>query len=327
MAFVRTNSLISVDETDTVGDVLKVLLNNRISSVPVVKSDRTCFIGSVDVLDLVAYAANHFREVSTLLFESYHQMEEFANQSISTLINLSDRNGWISVHFQRKLPVLLSLLRERNAHRAYVTDDNNRVVGVITQSRVLNFIFQHLNLCGDKAKVHVDNFVSPSRVVSINMNEFVIKAFLLIWNRGVSGVAVVDDTGHLMGNISASDVKRMQAVPIGNIIKDLYSPLKLFLHLSEHLKGHELAKLSQDELETHYGPVSIPLGSTMEDALHKVFAVDGDKEDKDKKHIYCYHRVYIVDNQRRPIGVLALRDLIDHFSTTPEPQSHPVLPK
>ena len=44
-------------------------------------------------------------------------------------------------------------------------------------------------------------------VYTINMNDSVYSAFYRIWEREVSGLAVVDDHGRLVANISASDIK------------------------------------------------------------------------------------------------------------------------
>lgn len=69
----------------------------------------------------------------------------------------------------------------------------------------------HLRCCiqwGEKLGSRVSDTEWANRVVhSINMKESVLDAFKAIWDTEVTGLAVLNDNGQLVGNISASDLK------------------------------------------------------------------------------------------------------------------------
>jgi len=60
------------------------------------------------------------------------------------------------------------------------------------------------------------------------MNEAVINALEMMLDSDVSGVGVIDNEGKLVGNISASDLKRTQLTPPAQLTYDLFESIKIF---------------------------------------------------------------------------------------------------
>lgn len=113
------------------------------------------------------------------------------------------------------------------------------------------------------------------RVLTISYNILVKEAFKLMQEKDFGGVAVIDDNGAIIGNISQSDLKMVgyDGTTIGNIMKEI----------KDILPKQEI--------------ISLNLTSTVKEALIKF--------EKTKKH-----RIYIVDSENKPIGVLTLMNIL-----------------
>jgi len=294
-------NLISAFESDSVEKVLLLLRNNKISSLPVKKTDSNEIIGTIDVLDLVTYAYTSFAKVSELAQESYPQMEQFNLQKIGPLMNISGRNEFHSIQYCRPFSDLLSLMTNPNIHHVSIINEVKDVVGFLSQFRVIQYFHSHqkeLDFPLQKLmKETVDKWLPVNRgpVLTINMKHFMIDAFKLIWSNNVTGVGVVDDEGKLVGNLSASDLKNTKFIPVGELIHDLYQPIKNFLHVRTNLREKIIfAEFSNPQ------PKIINPDTTMQQVVDIIV--------KNK-----IHRVFVVDGEKRPTAVLSLCDIIARF--------------
>jgi CBS domain-containing protein len=103
-------------------------------------------------------------------------------------------------------------------------------------------------------------------------------------------VAVVDNKGKLMGSLSASDVKGSLD---GNIFTDFYLPITMYLD-----KCHP-----QFQRENAEHPVTCMWDDTIEDVLAKLI----------KRKV---HRLFIVDEEGRPVDTISLCDVITVLQKT-----------
>jgi len=126
------------------------------------------------------------------------------------------------------------------------------------------------------------------------MSSFMIEAFRLIWEKSVTGIAVVDDTGKLVATVSASDLKKLRIAPIGELIKDLYQPIKNFLHIRSNVKD----KVEMAEFPCPQENLKVAKG---DDTMETIFSIMVENS---------IHRVFIVDDTWHPTGVVSLRDII-----------------
>jgi CBS domain-containing protein len=285
------------ESNDSVASVMKKLKDNNISSVPVKDTGTSQFVGCIDILDIVTFVYTKFAKVSLLAQESYQQMEDFANQKVGDILNISGRNHFHSIPYNLPLSDLLSKLTNPNIHRIAVTNESLDIVGFITQSKILEFFYQNRkNLEPSLKKLlqeNVDSWImAQGPVQTISMKEFMIEACRKIWESQVTGIAVVDDDGKLVANVSASDLKKVHVLPIGELIKDLYQPIKQFLHIRADIRDKVMmAKLPRAD------PIFVSKDDTMEKVLESVY----------EKRI---HRVFLVDDQKKPTSVISLGDLI-----------------
>ena len=103
----------------------------------------------------------------------------------------------------------------------------------------------------------------------------------------MSSVAVVDAEGKLVGNISSHDLKAM-----------ILDPMQ-FRSLS-----HNIGDSNFKAVHTHRLSIITP-SDTLETVITKLAT----------EHV---HRLYVVDHDRKPVGVVSLRDVIARFVQEPK---------
>jgi len=279
-----------VQETDRLESVLEVLGKNRIASAPVFNSKKE-FVGIIDMLDLVTYVSAKFSKVSLLAEESYRQMDEFASKQIKDLLGASLRNSPKCISYESPLLPLISLLSDSHTHRVAVLNEQRDLIGLISQCTVVQFLYKKKDQLNEKLNLQVQSWLKKTSVITIHMDRFVIEAFQTIWDEMVSGLAVVNDEGKLVSNISASDLRNTKMKP-GQIIHELYQPLKQFLHIRSSTKE----QIMMGDLPKH-DPVFVTREATMLDVMELVVTNK-------------VHRVYVVDNNNKLVNLFKFQRVI-----------------
>merc|ERR1712087_112980 len=137
----------------------------------------------------------------------------------------------------------------------------------------------------------MDTKYITSPVKSVSAKVSALSAFESMSKLDLSGLAVVDDEGALIHNTSATDIK-------------LWLNASSLLNMSIEAFLIEIRKASLDE---RY-PVTM---CTAKDSFKR--AVEKLKATK-------YHRLWIVDEEKKPIGVLALTDIFKFVCKSKEQQ-------
>ena len=132
-----------------------------------------------------------------------------------------------------------------------------------------------------------------------------IEAFKIICDNQVSGIAIVDSNGKLVGNISASDLR-----VIFFILFVSFFFFDFFLFLVQQQVGYDGKLMSKLLLSVQDfaklipkntdfpGPYCVRKTATVYDVVEII------RESRT-------HRVYVVDDEKHPIGVISLIDIID----------------
>jgi len=122
----------------------------------------------------------------------------------------------------------------------------------------------------------------------ISEDAIAIDAFKMMMDKDVSGLAVVDAEGKLTGNISMNDLKAVNTD--GRMFWRLYQTVKNFL-----LKIRK--ENNEKDGERPHRMVVVKERETIEAVIRKL---------ADNK----VHRIYIVDERHKPIGVISLKDVL-----------------
>lgn len=144
-----------------------------------------------------------------------------------------------------------------------------------------------MNLLGSKKDKPIGNCPGAIRnVLSVHNGDTAITAFKMMAEHGVTGLAVINEEGKLIGNISVRDLKLIRA------------DAGMFTRLHQHIRNF-LPKLRAEfgSMDRPDKIVSLSASDTLETAIRLL----------SENHI---HRIYIVDEQRKPIGVMSLKDIL-----------------
>lgn len=192
----------------------------------------------------------------------------------------------------------LKLSIDNKTHRVLVLNSEGKISNLITQSRIVQFVTVMLDNLPKSSKTLGELNLGVSPVLSISESSTAFQAFKLMREKRVSGLAVVDADGKLVGSISASDLK-----VIGYDIK--FWNL-LGLTVKDYLK--ELSGTDHPEFRSHlFLWAKEPNGPPV---VIKCKKTDSLKLAVKLLNFYRVHRVYIVDDDNRPVSILTLREVL-----------------
>jgi len=168
-------------------------------------------------------------------------------------------------------------------HRVAVMDDNDSLMGVITQSLLLRAIQNDLGRMAGLSDITARSMrmTEVSKLITVPYNSTAFDAFMKMHKECLSSLTVVSETGSIVENLSATDIKG--ALPD---FKRLQLPVKDYLPTTRDLV------LGRNR----HGLVMCDLGSSLMALLATI------NEAK-------VHRIYVADEQGRPVGVISLTDI------------------
>jgi len=228
----KNSSVVTIDHKVTMDKAFGTLFENRILSAPVL-DDEGRVTGIMAMIDIAVFAVNMAKTsqmlVQTLGFDIDHPEllsnfdnipdyfagdkrldEAFGTNGPDFMKNFSRRSPLKTVSFAGSWYDLIQALTE--AHRVVVLDAQSRLINYITQSDMIKLLHQR-TLFNDKARKSIAELkIGSSPVISIKDNDRVLEAFKLFVIHGIEAVAVVSaETGKIVGNVSATDIRVMKA--------------------------------------------------------------------------------------------------------------------
>jgi len=94
-----------------------------------------------------------------------------------------------------------------NIHRIPVVDEHQKLIAVLSQTQVVHYLTPYVHLLPFANKTVEELELGNRKVVCVSTSDKVKDAFVKINSLKISGVAVLNSDGKLVGNISASDIK------------------------------------------------------------------------------------------------------------------------
>ena len=253
----------------------------------------------------------------------------FYNMDEAKTLNLYDIivDGFLNTDNKKDLG---DVSRKRHVfHRLALVDARGELCHIVSQSDVIKFVYEHLDEFGSIAEDTAEalGFVrGEAYVVKVSPETPAIDAMVLMEERDISAVAVVNAAGEIIGNFSISELRNIMSEHFGS----LALPVGEFLAL-EH--GTEYAGYAAN----HRASVDGPLGESPKPSESGFkFARDPEMRGKSKsapghevgqRLITCeqgttlraimekivrhrLHRVYVCTDEMIPVGVITLTDLL-----------------
>jgi CBS domain-containing protein len=261
--------------------VLDVLDEHNILCVPVTKNDVP--MGFVDTLDICQFLVHMWRmsrDWATGQVDTSKLPGKFSNASAQKLINFSGHDDYRFVKEDDNLETCLKIMSQKRFqyHRFGVHNKENRLIGIISQSDIIQFAGKHLDMLPQGSKTLEDLGLLRG---ALTMRQDIILGDTLeaLSTHGISAIALIDTDGKLIANFSASDLRGLARAVFSWFGKSTID----FLH--------------------HFGrgpkPPFVESGSTsFKQAIDKISSKER------------MHRLYLVDKDDRPIGVCSYTDIM-----------------
>ncbi len=240
-------------------------------TAPVLTKDGK-YLGLLELRDFVAYLLSVLRQKFDI------EIVELASTA-SDLINFWKKERIEPIPSTMTLYEVIHILNLKKWNHVPVQKDD-KIIGMMSQATIVGWVFSQPAVFSERFTMkNIEELSLVSRsVISTPENELLIKVFKKLYDYDINGLAIVNEGGKLVGNISVIDV---------HLAVDDY-----FVFLQKPVK---------DMLSTFFAN-SVPIvckKDTSFFALLSLFCVN------------TVHRLYVVDGDSRPISVITLTNVIE----------------
>jgi len=320
-----------INRTEKLPVFLRGLVERNVLSVPVL-NQKGKYSGYTSLYDLVCWLMDLFKNVSGVVPPTFQTIAD--KEAIFNISNVNDimrfprnKENVYPVSIGCSLMTAWEILALTGAHRLPVIDQNYNIKDIITQSMLIEFLWQNIEKIGALADNTISTFMvqtvpppsaelghealhplqekkPPSEILTIPpqppKTQFPVRVFQILESakvveglremvdRGVNGLAVVDASGKLVNNLSARDLRGIYA---GGTY------LTSFGKLWEPISTYK-ANLRKDFPQTPPLVYCIPT-----DTIRNVIQ---------KMQSFRVHRVYVVESQESmvPISVITQTNIL-----------------
>jgi CBS domain-containing protein len=279
--------VIEIPSTHSPLEAAQVLWDNNILGAPVWNEETKEYWGFLDMRDMTSAIVMANSNDNT--FRSLDMTKWFDEQHV-TVAHLAARNPFLSCQPTASLEAVSPHLTEHRCHRIPVMGTNGRCQSIITQSALVMLLAEHVVVDGDysdEETLEEAHFDYKKDVLCANDTTCARHVFALLVSKELSGIAIVDEeTGKLVGNTSARDIKLAVSAGVAAATLDM--------DILSYLAAVRQAVPTKNE---RYPSASVHEESTVGHAI-RLLAKTG------------YHRVFVVDKDQKPVGVISVADII-----------------
>jgi len=297
-AFPRPLKIIELNSKCKLYDGFLALIQNNILSAPVWDTSEEKYIGYLDIRDLVSFVVFVYDEqqvqdnsrLEDLIKNGIGQLKVKTTDGV-TVSYLSRRHKFITVKETDTLETVCQLLYNQSLHRVPVLDDTGKVVNIISQSSIIQVLSQKCTKVGmDDIDLPLEQHpeIGTTPVLSVPKTEPVINAFRLLEKKNLSGVALVDENGRLVGSTSGKD--------LGLFLKNP-TLAALNLPIFEHLQ-----KIRSELIEIRTPSIAVFQKDKLSRAVSLLAATR-------------VHRIFVVNDETyySPVRVISLTDILRYL--------------
>jgi CBS-domain-containing membrane protein len=284
--------LVRVDATDSLATAITRLQENDILSVAVYDKAAHLYLGILDMSAIMFFLVygKFKRDVQNPSTVTVNFNLDHARTSVRDILGVSEEGSaaWMFGSCQTLWEVLGPFTK--GVHRAVIScvENSQDVHRMLTQTDILRWALQHRQQLQPWPLAGTFRSVFGARagnsVVTVTTEETALEAYRHMWASGVTSVGVVDPTsGRLVASLSPSDLRGLGP----SRIAELLLPVLTFIR----------ACSSKSQCES---PVAVGWDSSIAEAVEK--AITGRS-----------HRVWILDEQQRPVNVISFSDMLSLF--------------
>jgi len=244
------------------------------------------FIGFVDALDIATHVLDVTNWAKDLPDESFRDLDwqgqRFVSEVSGQLMNISFGNPFRTVTPNTPLRELVEIM-SKGVQRLAVVQDGT-IINLVSQWDILLLLASRISFFGYKFQETLNNAELAENLLGIyfvSENSVTIETLKLMRDNQISGVPLVDSSGKITGNFSATDLFNLTA----NNFPLLSLSTREFL-----FRTHGFIK----------PPICCKKFDTVENIILKFLC-------------FRVHRVYVIDKNLRPTGVVTLTDIMKYL--------------
>lgn len=284
------NKIFICTREDKIVDVWKGLSDHSFSSVPVLQKTKNRYYGVVDMHDIIHFILTYMGKEKLDKIENFwksiDKFEKLKSITVNSVMQYPNTlsNPFHPVTVGYSLHFALELFaKEENLDRIPIITRDRSLYNMLTVSRVVQFFHDNKRILGKRLNKPISLIgASTSGVHSVKESDQALVAFNMMNDLNVSAVAVLNDEGKLSGVISQTDLKVIS--PDGSLFYKLYQDSKSFVDSVNMLKESSQV-------------VTVTKSDTFERVL-------------DLLHLHKIHRIFVVNDENKPAGIISLKDLI-----------------
>jgi len=206
----------------------------------------------------------------------------FFSKKVGDLMDYSSRDRFKAVLEEDDIFTVMEILGH-GTHRVAIVNVLSDIQNLITQSDVVRLIAANTHLLGDAAKRTVQelgflNNVFPNKLVALNANEVALNSFKIMNTMKVGAAPILNEQGQFIGTLSVSDLKSLA-----------YGSFE------------SLLTTTADFSRKHAGSnIPSPIVCAPNDSVSYVLGLISQSR---------VHRVWVLDQNQHPVGVISLTDI------------------
>mmetsp|Transcript_2890 Transcript_2890/g.7933 ORF Transcript_2890/g.7933 Transcript_2890/m.7933 type:complete len:363 (-) Transcript_2890:261-1349(-) len=292
--------VVCIDAKASREEAYQTLADNNVLSAPVYDAARKKYLGMVDMGDVAAYMVDTYSDGSTsgsfaTLKALIAAARAKSHADVIKLVDLSHHDAFKPMPIRTPLLMVVARLagypESLGVHRVPIVDpDTQVVVKIISQSAVIDVLSKHIDEFGTGLDATLEELgLARKPVVAVGEEDQALAAFRLMKDRNISAVAVVDAEGHLLANISNSDVKTM----LGQ--NRVLSLAQTAMDFVAAVRAGDAARTSSGKSTA--AAMHVHPETTVKQLISKLAATK-------------VHRMYVCDAEGLLIGVVSLKDIL-----------------
>jgi len=301
--------VVRIGSNETISEAFKKMMTFQILAIPVVQPVTSKPLYLIRLMTIVASLLHHYpagtfpatviNSIKNIF--GTNKTEEFMNTKLSDVED--EANFRLDpVFIVKENATLLEAVRvivTNLAHRVVVVNDQGDLVNVITQSRLIQFISNIVDSIPKCKKSLTELKMDNKSLVCVLENQTAYEAFRIMKERNMTGLAVINSNGALLGNISISDLKLISYRPsywsfLSKTVVEYLQAIRS--NPDTKIRSHVFALL-----EDSSSKYPLVLKCRPHHSLGFVIRMLA---------YYRVHRLYVVDDLGIPSGVITLTDIL-----------------
>jgi len=279
----RTFDVHTLKSNQTVEDAVRLFSQNKILSAPVTDpTNPNQLVGMVDMLDLTHFILSVCPPDTTNQEDLERASRAMAFKELSEVMNTSGRDPPAPLNHNQPITLAIDLFAS-GIHRIPITDCDEKLVGLFSQSNLVTYLADHITRgkCKHMGSQTLRELgLGLGGVTSSPPTDSVLSLIKKLDTEGVSSVALIDpNTNQYVGNFSVTDLRGLW-----------HELLPTFtLSAQEYLAQHHPQSLRVDPISTET--------ATLEQVVQMMYQLK-------------VHRLWTVDATGTPAGVVSMTDLM-----------------